>query len=149
MSRFRARARRGLRPDDERIAPNIFHCTWSAPSAALINGETRILFAAGNGIVYGFKPVTKTPTGPKPANLEKVFQYDLDPGAPKTEVHRFTQNRREGPSNIYGMPVVIDGRLFIAGGGDVFWGKKQGASEHIGKPWNATAVEDLIKRYCR
>ena len=32
---------------------------------------------------------------------------------------------------------------------DVFWGKKQGATEHIGKPWNATAVEDMIKRYCR
>lgn len=32
---------------------------------------------------------------------------------------------------------------------DVFWGKKQGASEHVGKPWNSTMIEDMIKRYCR
>ena len=32
---------------------------------------------------------------------------------------------------------------------DVFWGKKQGASEHVGKPWNPAVIEEMIKRYCR
>jgi outer membrane protein assembly factor BamB len=127
--------------DHEGIAPNIFHCTWSAPSAATINGETRILFAGGNGVVYGFKPVTKAPPGLKPLNLEKVFQYDPDPGAPKTEVHRFTQNRKEGPSNIYGMPVVLDGRMYIAGGGDVFWGKNEAWLKCV----DVTGTGDLTK----
>jgi twitching motility two-component system response regulator PilH len=31
---------------------------------------------------------------------------------------------------------------------DVFWGKKQGASEHLGKPWNKSLMEAMIKRYC-
>ena len=32
---------------------------------------------------------------------------------------------------------------------DVFWGKKQGATEHVGKPWSPSAIEAMIKRYCR
>jgi hypothetical protein len=51
--------------------------------------------------------------------------YDMDPTAPNSHVHLFTQNKKEGPSNIYGMPVLQNGKLFLAGGGDVFWGKNQ------------------------
>ena len=57
--------------------------------------------------------------------LKKVFEFDFDPAAPKTEVHRYTTNRREGPSNIFGMPVFLDGKLYVAGGGDIFWGKNE------------------------
>lgn len=32
---------------------------------------------------------------------------------------------------------------------DVFWGKKQGASDHVGKPWDKQAIETLLKRYCK
>ena len=109
--------------DREGMAPAIFHATWSSPAAAVVNGEPRIVFAGGNGIVYGFKPIAGAPETAAPLTLEKAFQYDLDPTGPKDGVHRFTQNRREGPSNIYGMPVVLDGRMYVAGGGDVFWGK--------------------------
>src|SRR4029078_1575461 len=56
-------------------------------------------------------------------SLKKLWQFDPDPTAPKTEVHRFTSNRREGPSNGYGMPVFVDGRLFLGSGGDLWWGK--------------------------
>lgn len=109
--------------DREGIAPTIFHATWSSPASATVQGEPRIFFAGGNGVLYGFKPVTGPSSDGKVATLEKIFQFDPDPGAPKELVHRFTQNRREGPSNIYGMPVVLDGRIYLAGGGDVFWGK--------------------------
>ena len=54
-----------------------------------------------------------------------MFQFDFDPDAPRTEVHRYTTNKREGPSNIYGMPVFLDGKLYVAGGGDIFWGKNE------------------------
>jgi len=43
--------------ENEHIAPNIFHSTWSAPSLATVNGRPLLFFAAGNGIVYAFKPV--------------------------------------------------------------------------------------------
>jgi outer membrane protein assembly factor BamB len=121
-----------LARDDEHIAPNIFHCTWSAPSLGFVNGQPVIFFCAGNGITYGFEPLPTNQAGRAalgaPVDLQKlkkVFEFDIDPTAPKSEVHRFTQNKRESPSNIYGMPVFLDGKLFVAGGGDIFWGKNE------------------------
>jgi len=32
---------------------------------------------------------------------------------------------------------------------DRFWGKKQGADEHVGKPYTAEQMFDLIRRYVR
>lgn len=116
---------RYLAREDEKIAPNIFHSTWSSPSFAEIDGRPTLFYCGGNGITYAFNPLEKnSPTG-EVVTLSKRWSYDLDPEAPKTMVHRFTTNRLEGPSNIYGMPVIAEGRLFIAGGGDVFWGKNQ------------------------
>jgi twitching motility two-component system response regulator PilH len=31
---------------------------------------------------------------------------------------------------------------------DRFWGRKQGADDHIGKPWNKDAIEVVVRRYC-
>ncbi len=119
-----------LARDQERIAPNIFHCTWSAPSLGVVAGKPVIYFCGGNGVVYGFEPLaTNVPHFPAShgasATLKKLFEFDIDPAGPKENVHRFTQNKREGPANIYGMPVFIDGRLYVAGGGDIFWGKNE------------------------
>ena len=44
---------------------------------------------------------------------------------PKKNVHDYIRNRLEGPSSIMGMPVFDDGRLYVAGGGDIWWGKRQ------------------------
>ena len=114
-----------LARDDEHISPNIFHSTWSSPSYTEVEGKPTIFFCGGNGMTYAFEPLEQpTPSG-ELLKLTKRWQYDMDPTAPKTQVHRFTQNKQESPSNIYGMPVIADGKLFIAGGGDVFWGKNQ------------------------
>lgn len=59
------------------------------------------------------------------ATLKKIWQFDPDPDAPKEEVHKFTSNRREGPSNVHGVPVVIENRIYVAGGGDLWWGKNE------------------------
>ncbi|MBI3876698.1 MAG: PQQ-binding-like beta-propeller repeat protein [Verrucomicrobia bacterium] len=114
-----------LARDDEHIAPNIFHCTWSSPSLATVDGKELIFFAAGNGFLYAFEPLKKAPPSGEVAKLKKVWQFDFDPTGPKEEVHRFTKNLAEGPSNFYGMPVFHEGRLYLAGGGDWFWGKNE------------------------
>jgi len=112
--------------DRERIAPNIFHCTWSSPSIGEYAGSKVIYFAGGNGVVYAFEPVRgKASTGSEVATLKALWRFDFDPAGPKEEVHRFTTNRREGPSNIYGMPVFVNGRLYVGGGGDLWWGKNE------------------------
>ena len=137
-----------LARDDEPIAPQIFHCTWSSPSLGLVAGRPLIFFAGGNGMVYAFEALSAaagkrdaassepgrgggTPgwvPAPPPdqvGKLKKVWQFDFDPTAPKENVHRYNTNRREGPSNIYGMPVFDSGRVYVAGGGDLFWGKNE------------------------
>ena len=146
--------------DDEHIAPNIFHSTWSAPSLAAVNGRPLVFFAAGNGFVYAFETVpngvmaessssnhsinplirqSTTPPPHPPVSLRKVWQFDFDPGAPKTNVHRYNSNRREGPSNFYGMPVFDHNRIYVAGGGDIWWGKNEAWLKCL----NATRAGDI------
>jgi len=137
------RTGRILAREHEGIAPNIFHCTWSAPSRAVIDGRPLIIFAAGNGVVYAFEPLTPTSAPPpgQVARLRKVWSFDFDPGAPKENVHRYNTNRREGPSNIYGLPVVVGDRVYVAGGGDLFWGKNEAWLKCI----NATGTGDITR----
>jgi outer membrane protein assembly factor BamB len=111
--------------DDERIAPNIFHSTWSSPSLGTVGGRELIFFCGGDGIVRAFEPFAPSKPTSEVAKLRQVWRFDPDPTAPKENVSRFLNNRQQGPSNIYGMPVFADGRLYVAGGGDVFWGKNE------------------------
>lgn len=114
-----------LARDDEHIAPTTFHNTWSSPSRAKVNGRELIFFCGGNGVVYAFEPIPRSNRDGGVAHLKRVFEFDFDPTAPRTEVHKFTSNRQQSPSNIYGMPVFFDGKLFVAGGGDIWWGKNE------------------------
>jgi outer membrane protein assembly factor BamB len=110
--------------DNERMAPQTFHSTWSSPSLGVVKGRPLLFFAGGNGIVYSFEPLgDETPESL--LTLKKVWQFDFDPAAPKTNVHKFNGNRRESPSNIFGMPVFDHDRLYVAGGGDIWWGKNE------------------------
>jgi outer membrane protein assembly factor BamB len=112
--------------DDEHIATNIFHATWSSPSMGQVAGRPLIFFAGGNGVVYAFEPFDGSmPADGSPAKLKKVWQFDCDPSAPKGDIHPYLRNRLKGPSNIYGMPIFYNGRLYVAGGGDPFWGKNE------------------------
>lgn len=107
------------------IAPNIFHSTWSSPSYAKINGQPTVCFAGGNGIVYGFEPASARPANNEVQTLRMLWSFDPDPTAPKTEVHRYNTNRREGPSNIYSLPVIDGSKFYFTAGGDLWWGKNE------------------------
>lgn len=119
------RTGRLLARDREQIAPRIFHCTWSSPSMARVGDRELIFFAGGDGVVYAFEPLASNPPEGEVGALNVVWRCDLDPDGPKENVHRFTNNKAVGPSNVFGMPVVIDGSVFVAGGGDLWWGKNE------------------------
>lgn len=113
-----------LARENEGNASNIFHCTWSAPSMTKVNGKETVWFAGGDGIIYGYDPIPhSTHISDHPLSLKRVWRYDFDPEAPKENVHQYNQNRRTGPSNIFGMPVMDGDRMYVAGGGDLWWGK--------------------------
>src|SRR5581483_8748732 len=130
--------------DYEHMAPNIFHSTWCAPSLADVNGKPLIFFGGGNGILYAFEALPKARvsfTNAQPIGLNKVWQFDFDPDAPKTNVHRFNSNRQVSPSNFYGMPVFDRNRIYLAGGGDLWWGKNQAWLKCI----DATRTGDITR----
>ncbi len=113
--------------DEERTSPRTFHCTWSSPSMGDMNGRKMVFFGGGDGLVYAFEalPQDAAPTGDRPLKLTKVWSYDCDPEGPKEDVHVFFGNRRESPSTIMGMPVFVDGRVYVSAGGDYWWGKPE------------------------
>lgn len=138
--------------DNERIGPNIFHSTWSSPAMAWsspamaqLDGQSQILFAGGDGVVYAFSPVTQVSqpgTGAgEVSKLRKIWWFDCDPGAPKENVHRYNSNRKESPSNIKSVPVFHGNRVYVTGGGDLWWGKHQAWLKCI----DATRTGDITK----
>jgi outer membrane protein assembly factor BamB len=114
-----------LARDDEHMSPRTFHCTWSAPSMARVGERDLIFFAGGNGILYAFEALSDDSATTEVRKLKVAWKHDLDPGAPKEDVHRFNRNKSVGPSNVFGMPVAADGSVFVAGGGDLWWGKNE------------------------
>ena len=113
--------------DNEKIGPDIFHCTWSSPALGEFDGKRLVFFVGGNGVCYAFDALPGLPADPAaaPAMLQRFTRYDPDPSAPKTDVHRFTGNREESPSVVMGMPVLDGGRVYLVAGGDLWWGKKR------------------------
>jgi outer membrane protein assembly factor BamB len=117
---------RSVAADGLKIGHRIFHNTWSSPSRGIVNGKPLIFFNGGDAICYAFEPVSQPVIQDEMATLKEHFRFDFDPTAPKEEVHRWTGNRRQGPSILYAMPVFQEGKIYLAGGGDMWWGKQNG-----------------------
>ena len=109
--------------DDEMMAPRTIHSTWSSPSVGEVNGRALVFFGGGDGVCYAFEALTAPPPAGEVAKLKLVWRFDCDANAPKENVHTYQDNRREGPSNISGMPVFDKGRVYVAAGGDLWHGK--------------------------
>ncbi|WP_413431204.1 PQQ-binding-like beta-propeller repeat protein [Crateriforma spongiae] len=120
-----------LATDGLGIGNEIFHCNWSSPVVANVDGHERILFCGGNGICYGFEPLASDAKPDRGRTLRKVWQFDLDPGSPKEHVHDFVGNRHESPTNVMSQPVVVGDRLFVSSGGDIWWGKNEASLQCI------------------
>lgn len=112
-----------LAVDAEDIGADTFHCTWSSPAYGKVDGKDTIVFAGGNGVLYGFEPLPSKVKAGALLKLKKRWQFRFDPTATTDDPHPYLNNRAMGPANIYGMPVVLGGRVYATGGGDWFWGK--------------------------
>jgi outer membrane protein assembly factor BamB len=126
--------------DGEHLGPRIFHNTHSSPSLGVVNGQPQICFAGGDGVLYGFEPVTNPPPG-EVLTLKRLWKFDGDPESPKEEVHRYNSNRKVSPSGISGMPVFLGSRVYYTIGGDIWWGKNEAWLKCV----NVTGTGDLTK----
>ncbi len=110
--------------DTEHIGPRIFHAAWAPPSLGEIDGRRMVFFGGPDGVCYAFNALP--PQLPEiPTTLERVWRFDCDPDGPKEDIFEYSNNPREGPSQIVGMPVFHDGRVYVTAGGDIWWGKRQ------------------------
>lgn len=110
--------------DNENFAERIFHSSWSSPSMGNVNGQKLVFFAGGDGILYAFKALSESRRTDEIKNLKKVWEFDCDPNAPKENIHEYLKNREVSPSNFLGMPVFYKNRIYVSGGGDIWWGKQ-------------------------
>ncbi len=111
--------------DDERIGNRIVHCTWASPCLGHINNQKQIIFGGGNGVCYGFKALDSLPVEKTLQILERLWYFNCDTNAPKDDPHNYMRNREVSASNITGMPVFHENRVYVAAGGDIWWGKRE------------------------
>jgi len=163
-----------LAREREGIASRTFHSTWSSPAVGDVGGRRLIFFGGGDGVCYAFEPIKTsvvTDAGRSHAELPEsetaslatagsigslrcVWRFDCDPTAPKKAIHRYIGNHRESPSDIKGMPVFHDGRVYVTFGGDIWWGKNQAWLQCIdaGKSGDITAGGGLwsyaVEHHC-
>lgn len=116
---------RYLARDDEKIGDMVFHSTWSSPALGVVNGQKRIFFGGGDGVLYGFQALEQAPPEGEVATLERLWRFDGDPNAPKENIHEYKRNREVSPSNIKSMPVFHSDRIYLTLGGDIWWGKNK------------------------
>ncbi|MBN1844220.1 MAG: PQQ-binding-like beta-propeller repeat protein [Sedimentisphaerales bacterium] len=126
--------------DDHEIAPGMFHCQWSSPSAGTVNGRTLILLGGGDGVCYAFEALCEMPA--EPIRLKKLWSYDCNPPHYKrpngTEIGYYVGDKRKGystnkndgqfigPSQIIATPVCYRGRVYVAIGQDPAHGRGKG-----------------------
>lgn len=143
-----------LAQDGEHIGPRIFHSTWSSPALGEAGGRRLVFFGGGDGVCYAFDALGECPASGPVQTLTRVWRFDCDPTAPKEDIHGYIRNRRESPTNIKGMPVFYDDRVYVTAGGDIWWGKNEawlkcidatrtGDVTHSGELWSYP-----VERHC-
>ncbi len=121
------RTGRLLAQDTERIGPRIVHCQWSSPALGMLAGRPPIVLGGADAVVRVFEPLERLSADREAsATLRCVGRLDLDPGTVKANACEWNGRREAGgPSTIKGMAVLVDGRIYVAVGGDRWWGKRE------------------------
>jgi len=139
--------------DDEKIGQRLLHCNWSSPLAGQVNGKTLIFFGAGDGILYAFEP--PAPQAAQVQTLKKVWSYDCNPPDFRTRDGKpvpysaHNRNTPEGPSEIIGVPVFHNGRVYAAIGQSPLHGNGRGCLSCVdaatgAKVWSSELVERTL-----
>lgn len=97
----------------------VLHASWSSAIEADVKGQQQIVFAAGDGWIYGLAPETKA--NEEGLNLLKEYwRYDANP--PEYRKDESGKPRKyaefDGPSEIISTPVYYDGLVYVPIGQD-------------------------------
>ena len=112
--------------DREKIGTRVFMGQWSSPSVCEVNGSALIIFGAGDGFCYAFRPVTARRRG-KVVPLRRVWSVDCNPAEYRFRGgKRIPYKHKSGPSGVIATPVAYRGRVYVAIGQDPSHGKGSG-----------------------
>lgn len=110
--------------ENEGMARQMFHATWSSPALGEAAGRRLVFFGGPDGVCHAFKALD-SPIPKEIRMLEPVWKFDYDPTAPKENLGQYVKNTKESPSGMLAMPVFHNSRVYLAVGGDIWWGKRQ------------------------
>lgn len=139
--------------DNEKIGRTLFHGQWSSPCLGIVNGNPQIIYGAGDGLCYAFKPFTRSLHTDPVATLEKIWSCDCNPAHYKSrpyqrgKYHSFHSSfYGEGPSEIIGTPVFHNNRIYVTVGQDTMHGRGPGALTCIDATnghviWQSTEID--------
>ena len=140
--------------DDARIGRRMLHCNWSSPVAGRVDGRTLIFFGGADGFLYAFEPPSPG-AGRDIQMLKQVWEYDCNPpdyrvrdGQP-VPYSKASQNSPDGPSEVIGTPVFLEGRIYVAIGQSPIHGVGRGCLSCVDaatgrKLWASELVERTL-----
>ena len=95
---------------------NVLHGQWSSPAFAVIDGVPQVIFAGGDGWLYGFDA-----RGDGQGNSKILWMFDANP-----KTTRYVLGGRSLRNHLIGTPVVHDNKVYIAVGEDPEHGEGPG-----------------------
>jgi outer membrane protein assembly factor BamB len=119
-----------------------------------VNGKGLIYFGGGDGVVYAFEALDPLLTYDEVSILKRVWRFDCDPLGPKVDIRQYKGNLKTSPVNITGMPVFVDGKVFVEAGGDLWHGKTEAWLKCIDASQRGTVTETAavwsypLSRHC-
>jgi len=146
------RTGRLIAQDGEEIGKRMLHGQWSTPIRAEVDGKVRVVFGAGDGVLYAFEPPDPRPKDGKVQILKKLWASDCNPPEyrernGKRIPYATRQNKNPlGPSEVIATPVLYRNRIYVAIGQDPMHGPGQGMLSCIdaatgNKVWSSTLVK--------
>jgi outer membrane protein assembly factor BamB len=97
---------------------NILHGQWSSPSIGEFDGVPQVIFPAGDGWVYSFRADKWDKEKKQPIPL---WKFDANP-----KTSKWILGGRGTRNNVISMPVIYDGRVYIASGQEPEHGEGDG-----------------------
>lgn len=114
--------------DRTTIAENMLHGQWSSPSLGMVDGRPLVFYGGGDGFCYAFELPYETTEDGSVQDLRVVWsrdcslpQYRFRDGA---KVPYATRHNKSpvGPSEITGVPVFYENRVYVTAGQDPLHG---------------------------
>ncbi len=108
------------------IGKRMLHCSWSSPGLADIKGKQQVIFAAGDGFLYGFENAFKKDDEGLDV-INEIWRFDANP-----KEYRFDGDKKrpyntyEGPSEVIATPVIYKNRIYTNIGQDPEHGEGKG-----------------------